>query len=82
MKDSVKGRDTLDAFLTREDRTLNSLALPVDMRWNRRISDRGYDSPSGVLLAVGGETNKLLPCIFKSTNVTFVTESKIFSKNK
>ena len=53
-------KEKSDTFSTEQKRTLPALTLSVDMGWNKRSSGRRYDSPSGVLLAIGAEAKKIV----------------------
>ena len=55
-----KEKEKSETFSTIQNGTLPALTVSVDMGWNKRSSGRRYDSPSGVLLAIGAETNKIV----------------------
>ena len=51
---------TEESYTTEKYGNLPALAVTLDMGWNKRSSGRRYDSPSGVLHAIGAKTGKII----------------------
>ena len=53
-------KKTKDTYRTERYGLLPAIAAMVDMGWQKRAAGRSYNSPSGVLHAVGGQTGKIV----------------------